>query len=55
MVKLSCVNTIAECIYSDIEDEEHTFTMMNELLNHKKDDTALMKDEATYFTKSGQL
>ena len=44
---------IAECIYSDIDEEGHTFTMMNELLNHKKDDTALTKDEASNFTKSG--
>ena len=44
-------NTIVECIYSNIDKECHTFTMMNELLNHKKDDTALTKDEATYFTK----
>ena len=48
-------NTRAECIYSDIDDAGYTFTMMNELLNHREDDTALTKDQATYFTKSGQL
>ena len=46
---------VAKYNYSDIDEEGHTFTMMNELLSHKKDDTALTKDEATYFTKSGQL
>ena len=48
-------NTIAGCVYSDIDGEGHTFTMMNEQLNHKKDDIALTKDEASYFTKSGRL
>ena len=48
-------NTIAECIYSDIDEEGHVFTMMNDLFSHKKDDTALTKDEASYFTTSGQL
>ena len=48
-------NTIAECIYSDIDDEGHTYTMMNELTNHKKDDTALKADEASYFDRSGKL
>ena len=53
-------NTFAENLYFDIDYYGHTFTMLNELIGHKKDESALTKDEATYSTKpiesdTGQL
>lgn len=48
-------NTIAECLYADIDDAGNTYALLNELIGHRKNDTALSKDEASYFHKSGQL
>ena len=47
-------NTVAENLYSDIDDEGFTFTMLNELIGHEKDESALTKEEATYTTKANR-
>ena len=48
-------NAVAENLYFDIDDEGYTFTMLNELIGHEKDESALTKEEATYSTKATEL
>ena len=40
-------NAVAENLYSEIDDFGNTFTMLNELIGHEKDSTALSKEEST--------
>ena len=48
-------NTVTENLYSDTDDFGHTFTMLNELIGHEKDSTALSKEESTYSTKANRV
>lgn len=47
-------NIIAEHIYSQIDEEGYTHYMLDEIIDHRKDDTAVPKDEAFITTKSGR-
>ena len=42
---------VAENIYLSIDDAGNTFTLLDELINHKSDGTAMTKEEATYKQK----
>ena len=48
-------NAVAENLYSDIDNFGHTFTILNELIGHEKDSTALSKKLSTYSTKANRV
>ena len=48
-------NAVAENLYSGIADFGNTFTMLNELIGHKKYSTTLSKEESTYSTKANRV
>jgi hypothetical protein len=39
------VNVIVEYMYSQIDDEGHHFTIMDEIIDHESDDSAVKKDD----------
>jgi hypothetical protein len=47
-------NSIAENIYSQVDSEGRQFMLLKEILDHKKDGSALSKEDATIISKSGQ-
>ena len=46
-------NIIAEHIYSQVDEEGYTHYMLDEIVDHKKDDTAVTKENGTYTTSKG--
>jgi hypothetical protein len=46
-------NTIAESMYSQIDDEGYTYQLMDEIIDHQKDATALSKGDTTPMTTKG--
>ena len=48
------VNLIAENLYSQVDAEGHSFSMIKEIINHCKDGHALSKDDGFIVMKSGQ-
>jgi hypothetical protein len=38
---------IAECLYSQVDDEGNEFLLLDEIIDHRKDDTAITAEEAT--------
>lgn len=48
------VNIIAESMYSQVDGDGHSFVSMSEITNHKKDGTAVSKDDGYEGTKDGQ-
>jgi len=47
-------NIIAEHIYSQVDGEGYTQYMLNEIVDHKKDDTAATKENGIITTKAGR-
>jgi len=47
-------NIIAEHIYLQVDGEGYTQYMLNEIVDHKKDNTAVSKDDGTITTKAGR-
>jgi len=47
-------NIIAEHIYSQVDGEGYTQYMLNEIVDHKKDSTAVSKEDGTITTKAGR-
>jgi len=47
-------NIIAEHIYSQVDGEGYTQYMLNEIVDHKKDNTAVTKEDGTITTKAGR-
>jgi hypothetical protein len=50
---LFTANTIAESMYSQIDDEGHTYQLMDEIIDHQKDGTAVSKGEGSRMTTKG--
>ena len=48
------VNLIAENLYSQMDAEGHSFSMIKEIIDQHKDGHALSKDDGFIITKSGQ-
>ncbi|KAI2502124.1 Reverse transcriptase (RNA-dependent DNA polymerase) [Fragilaria crotonensis] len=46
-------NLIAECLYSQIDDDGRRLQVMQEIVDHEKSHSALREDEAYYSTKTG--
>ena len=46
-------NTIAENLYSQVDDEGNSYSIMSEIIDHKKDGAAVAKDDGFEITKSG--
>jgi len=47
-------NIIAEHIYSQVDGEGYTQYMLSEIVDHKKDDTAVSKEDGTLTTQNGR-
>ena len=47
-------NMIAESMYSQVDGDGHSFTLMSEITDHKSDGTAVSKDDGIEVTNSGQ-
>ncbi len=47
-------NLIAENIYSQVDDFGRQFSIIKDIVDHKKDGTAVSKDDAYLISKSGQ-
>ena len=47
-------NIIAEHIYSQVDEEGYTHYMLNEIIDHRKDDSAVSKEDGFVITKSGR-
>jgi len=47
-------NIIAEHIYSQVDGEGYTQCMLNDIVDHKKDDTAVSKEDGIITTKAGR-
>jgi hypothetical protein len=48
------VNMIAESMYSQVDGDGHSFTLMSEITDHKSNGTAVSKDDGFVVTNSGQ-
>jgi hypothetical protein len=48
-------NTIAECMYSQVDDEGHSQMLLSEIIDHKSDGSAVRKDDGFETTKDGQV
>ena len=48
-------NIIAENLYSQIDDEGRSYSILSEIIDHKKDGSAVSKDDAFETTKTGTL
>ena len=48
-------NIIMENIYSQIDDKGNLFVLMDDIIDHKRDATAIDKSNGTYYTKTGTL
>ena len=46
-------NTIAENLYSQVDEEGNSFAIMSEIVDHKKDGTAVAKDDGLEVTRDG--
>ena len=47
-------NTIAKSMYSQVDSEGFSYTLMSEIIDHKSDGTAVSKDDGMEVTNSGQ-
>eukprot|EP00536_Pseudo-nitzschia_multiseries_P001735 jgi/Psemu1/3956/gm1.3956_g len=47
-------NIVAESLYSSVDDDGRMFTLLDELIDHECDDTALSDEEATTIAKNGR-
>eukprot|EP00536_Pseudo-nitzschia_multiseries_P018492 jgi/Psemu1/55852/gm1.55852_g len=47
-------NIVAESLYSSVDDDEWMFTLLDELIDHECDNTALSEEEATTIAKNGR-
>eukprot|EP00536_Pseudo-nitzschia_multiseries_P019303 jgi/Psemu1/59956/gm1.59956_g len=47
-------NIVAESLYSSVDDDGQMFTLLDELIDHECDDTALSDEEATTIAKNGR-
>jgi hypothetical protein len=46
-------NTIAENLYSQVDEEGNSYSIMSEIVDHKKDTTVLTKDDGLEYPKDG--
>ncbi len=46
-------NIIAENLYAQVDDEENSYMILHEITDHKRDGTAVTKDDGYEVTKSG--
>jgi hypothetical protein len=46
-------NLVAENIYAQVDDEGNMFSLMESIIDHKSDASALRKDDSFYLTKTG--
>ena len=46
-------NLIAECLYSQVDDEGRRLQVMQEIIDHEKKDSAIREEDAYYSTKAG--
>eukprot|EP00536_Pseudo-nitzschia_multiseries_P018501 jgi/Psemu1/55916/gm1.55916_g len=46
-------NIVAKSLYSSIDDDGRMFTLLDKLIDHEQDDTALSDEEATAIAKNG--
>ena len=49
------INTIAENLYANIDDEGNLHSIINNIVDHKVDPSAISKNEGTYKSKSGTI
>eukprot|EP00536_Pseudo-nitzschia_multiseries_P017224 jgi/Psemu1/49913/gm1.49913_g len=47
-------NIVAESLYSSVDDDGRMFTLLDELIDHEQEDTALSDKEATTIAKNGR-
>ena len=48
-------NVIAENIYSRVDHDGHTVALFTDIVDHRKDDEAIPKDEGTFTDKNGKV
>eukprot|EP00536_Pseudo-nitzschia_multiseries_P014206 jgi/Psemu1/37875/gm1.37875_g len=47
-------NIVAESLYSSVDNDGRMFTLLDDLIDHEQDDTALSDEEATTIAKNGR-
>ena len=47
-------NVIAENVVSQVDNEGHEYLLLKEIIDHRKDNTAVQKDDGFVLTRSGQ-
>eukprot|EP00536_Pseudo-nitzschia_multiseries_P014239 jgi/Psemu1/38033/gm1.38033_g len=53
-IEVYTANIVAESLYSSVDDDGRMFTLLDELIDHEQDNTALSDKEATTIAKNGR-